>query len=127
MSNQETRGHFAPGPERDPAEEEAERQRRAHATFSDNDVIRIFCNHLTGEEQGVVLVFFWLVLPAFIGASVILEWLGFLPTRIRVPIFGALLVFFRQLDINIESILANIVPARNRGTILKCLEDAFTN
>jgi len=55
-------GNPSPG---DPLTESPEK------TFSSRDVVRIACKHLDQKEAVDVLIFFWLVLPAFIGFSLL--------------------------------------------------------
>lgn len=75
--------------------------------FTDFDVIRIFCEHITVKEQQEVIYFFWFAMPAWIGTEFLLEVakaVGF-----NVFKFGQFKGVIAFLELLIGSIQSNII------------------
>ena len=78
-------------------------------TFSDSDIVRIFCHHLTKDERNNVILFFVIFSGAVASKNAILQLLNLLPQRIGIRILVrvvlAALRIFKRTDDGLLSIL----------------------
>lgn len=92
-------------------------------TYSDADIVRIFCQHLTKKEKQNVLLFFLSYFSLFIIKSDLAELLSFLPaTRL---ITRALRLLLRVFDLtgSFESeILAGLFQGKMFKEVVKCVD-----
>ena len=93
-------------------------------TFSDADVVRIFCNHLTKEERANVVVFFVLFSGALVLKSSILNLLSLIPQVrgirfvIRV-LLAAWRIFYRAEP----NVLSNVFSGKMLEAVSNCLSE----
>lgn len=97
---------------------------RIDRTFTNRDVIRIFCENLDKEERSKVLIFFLIVIPVFFSFDFILDALILLiPGRtgkILQKFFGIIGGVLSELK---APVIALIVDEVDRKTVIECLED----
>ena len=93
-------------------------------TFSDADVVRIFCNHLTKEERTNVVVFFILFSGALVLKNSVLNLLAAIPQvrgiryLIRI-LLAAMRVFWRTDD----AVLSNVFSGKMLKAVSDCLAE----
>ncbi len=91
-------------------------------TFSDADVVRIFCNHLTKEERNNVILFFVIFSGALVVRSSILDLLGAIPHLRALRLFvRAVLSSFRIFGNTPSDILSNVFSGAMRKAVFACL------
>lgn len=97
---------------------------RRDRTFSDADVVRIFCHHLTKEERINVVLFFILFSGALVLKTSILDLLAALPqirgirTLVRL-LLGVLRIFDRSPD----DLLGSVFSGAMRKAVSDCLSE----
>ncbi len=93
-------------------------------TFSDADVVRIFCKHLTEKERINVVLFFVLFSGALVLKSSILDLLAAIPqlrgvrTLVRL-VLGVLRIFSRSP----EDLLGGVFSGKMQSAISDCLSE----
>lgn len=93
-------------------------------TFTNRDVLRIFCRNLDKKEQNKVLLFFWLILPAFFGFDLIIDAILFLiPGRIGRVITRVLQIAGFALSRYSAEIITLMVPKEDQDVVLACLNE----
>lgn len=91
-------------------------------TFTNRDVLRIFCNNLDKSEQNKVLLFFWLILPAFFGFDLIIDAVLFLlPGRAGRLVSRGLTIAGLVLSRFSAILLTLMVPKEDQDVVLACL------
>ena len=93
-------------------------------TFSDADVVRIFCKHLTKEERINVVLFFILFSGALVLKSSILDLLAGIPQirgiRVLIRLLLGVLRIFRRSP---EDLLGSVFSGRMRRAVFDCLSE----
>ncbi len=91
-------------------------------TFSDADLVRLFCNHLTKEERTNVVVFFILYSGALVLKSSILDLLAAVPQirgiRTLINLLLAAVRIFTRTD---HTVLSNVFSGKMLAAVIACL------
>lgn len=94
------------------------------STFSDADVVRIFCHHLTKAERNNVVLFFMVFAGALMLKSSLLDLLAKLPQvrgiRVLVRVLLAVLRIFSRTDL---SLLGQVFSGRMLTAVDNCLTE----
>jgi len=92
-------------------------------TFSDSDVVRIFCHHLTKAERTNVILFFVIFSGAVVSKNAILQLLNLIPQRIGVTVLvrvvlAAIRIFRRTED----DLLSIVFDGKFKRAVDDCIE-----
>lgn len=96
---------------------------RKDRTYTNLDVLRIFCNNLDKTERNKVLLFYYVIVPAFFGFDFILDTITLLiPGRTGQfvqRLFSILGIALSKVKI---PIIVSLLPPGDKKVIMECLE-----
>lgn len=96
-------------------------------TYSDADIVRIFCQHLDEKEKRNVLLFFITYFSFLIIESDLLELLNFIPAkRLITRAIKLLLQIFNSSGSFESEILASLFEGKMFKEVAKCIESELT-
>lgn len=93
-----------------------------HKTYSDADVVRIFCNHLDEREKKNIVLFFLVFSTLLFTKTNLFDALNLFPFPKFAKLIAIVLAALKILDDIDEKILGNLFTGKMFREVVKCLD-----